>query len=395
MIDTREELIIALEEAAELEHGLMVQYLYAAMTLKRGPEDGLNDEQSATVGTWRESIYMVARQEMGHLGTVQNILTSIGGAPHFDLPRFPVTSKYYEPPQEFTLEPLRLDVVDRFIAFEAPLPPPTFGLLDLQPDPLEYRSVGDLYTQILEGIRKVPGDVLFVGPASGQDVSRWSQSVSVLAARSIEESEAAIRHIIEEGEATTAGGPESHYHRFRRIREEYVEELQRNPSFKPYRPVASNPTTDPAGGQRRQVLRQEPALGIAKLFNSVYKTTLFALGQSYKFQETFGVPFPDVDTARELRKVCMGLMQGIIRELGQEVLPDLVADGTGVMAAPPFEVYGYPRPAWDRRVVWKLLHERLKSERIFADNLAGTNPGLVRVAESLKLLEQQVEELIG
>ena len=40
MIDTREELINALSEAAELEHGLMVQYLFAAFSIKRGTDEG-------------------------------------------------------------------------------------------------------------------------------------------------------------------------------------------------------------------------------------------------------------------------------------------------------------------------------------------------------------------
>jgi hypothetical protein len=35
LIDTREEMIYALNEAAEIEHGLMIQYLFAALTMKK------------------------------------------------------------------------------------------------------------------------------------------------------------------------------------------------------------------------------------------------------------------------------------------------------------------------------------------------------------------------
>jgi hypothetical protein len=35
LIDTREEMIYALNEAAEIEHGLMIQYLFAALTRRK------------------------------------------------------------------------------------------------------------------------------------------------------------------------------------------------------------------------------------------------------------------------------------------------------------------------------------------------------------------------
>lgn len=35
MIDTRQEIIYALNEAAEIEHGFMIQYIFAAMTMKK------------------------------------------------------------------------------------------------------------------------------------------------------------------------------------------------------------------------------------------------------------------------------------------------------------------------------------------------------------------------
>jgi hypothetical protein len=40
MIDTREGLIEALHIAAEVEHGLMLQYLFAALTLKKHESEG-------------------------------------------------------------------------------------------------------------------------------------------------------------------------------------------------------------------------------------------------------------------------------------------------------------------------------------------------------------------
>ena len=37
-IDSREELIGALHEAAEIEHGLMIQYLFPALSLRKDAE---------------------------------------------------------------------------------------------------------------------------------------------------------------------------------------------------------------------------------------------------------------------------------------------------------------------------------------------------------------------
>ena len=82
MIDTREELIYALHEAAELEHGLMIQYLFAALTMKKRLDEGISGLQQELVRKWEGQILAVAREEMAHLGTVCNLLSAIGGAPH-------------------------------------------------------------------------------------------------------------------------------------------------------------------------------------------------------------------------------------------------------------------------------------------------------------------------
>ena len=78
-IDTREELINALTEAAELEHGLLCQYLFAAFSMKKHPTEGATWPQLELVRSWEAHILRVAREEMAHLGTVTNLLTAIGG----------------------------------------------------------------------------------------------------------------------------------------------------------------------------------------------------------------------------------------------------------------------------------------------------------------------------
>ena len=89
VIEHREALYYMLCEAAELEHGIMCQYLYAAFSLKQSEEEGLRPEEAQAVQSWRKRISHVATQEMLHLSLVQNLLSAIGGAPHLSRPNFP------------------------------------------------------------------------------------------------------------------------------------------------------------------------------------------------------------------------------------------------------------------------------------------------------------------
>ncbi len=88
--NTRERLIHALYEAAELEHNLMCTYLYAAFSLKDGTEEGLTQEEAAAVESWRRAILGVAVDEMGHLTAVWNITSALGGSPRFGRANFPL-----------------------------------------------------------------------------------------------------------------------------------------------------------------------------------------------------------------------------------------------------------------------------------------------------------------
>jgi hypothetical protein len=46
-IDSREQLVYLLTQAAELEQGILCEYLFALYSLKRDPGDGLDPEQLA------------------------------------------------------------------------------------------------------------------------------------------------------------------------------------------------------------------------------------------------------------------------------------------------------------------------------------------------------------
>jgi hypothetical protein len=73
VIEHREALIYILCQAAELEHGIMAQYLFAAFSLKQSTAEDLSDAEAAAAQRWRRQILHIAAQEMPHLALVQNL----------------------------------------------------------------------------------------------------------------------------------------------------------------------------------------------------------------------------------------------------------------------------------------------------------------------------------
>jgi hypothetical protein len=107
----REEAIGLLQLAAEVEHALMVQYLYAAASIPRSEAGGADP---------RSKILSVAQQEMGHLISVQNLLLLIGGPRTFHFGRDTIRSASADNPIPLTLEPLSVAALAKFIVAEMP-----------------------------------------------------------------------------------------------------------------------------------------------------------------------------------------------------------------------------------------------------------------------------------
>ena len=66
VVERRKELTYLLCQAAELEHALMCQYLYAAFSLKSTADSGLRADQLEAVERWRRVIFAIAGEEMLH-----------------------------------------------------------------------------------------------------------------------------------------------------------------------------------------------------------------------------------------------------------------------------------------------------------------------------------------
>src|ERR1700752_3097386 len=105
VIEHREALIYMLCEAAELEHGIMCQYLFAAFSLKQSTDEGLTESELAAVTRWRNQVSHVATQEMLHLSLVHNLPSAIGAAPHLSRPNFPAPANHYPAGVQLALIP--------------------------------------------------------------------------------------------------------------------------------------------------------------------------------------------------------------------------------------------------------------------------------------------------
>jgi hypothetical protein len=128
----RDKAVQLLQMASEVEHTFVVQYLYGAFSLVR------NDPGAK----WNGVLFNIAKEEMGHLATVQNLLALLGELPHLDRQSFPAPPSY---PFEKVLKVFALDWLGDFVIAESPkdamLPP------GLPPAP-DMEKVGTIYLNL-------------------------------------------------------------------------------------------------------------------------------------------------------------------------------------------------------------------------------------------------------
>src|SRR5262245_58531673 len=171
VIEHREALIYMLCEAAELEHGIMCQYLFAAFSLKQGEDEGLAADALDAVLRWRKLIAHVATEEMLHLALVQNLLSAIGAAPHLARPGLPAPARHYPAGVNLTLVPFGEPALRHFMFLERPEgmelegaegidapvhdAVPLMGEQEIVPQAQDFATVGHLYRSIEHGIDRL------------------------------------------------------------------------------------------------------------------------------------------------------------------------------------------------------------------------------------------------
>jgi len=172
------ELIRLLREAAEIEHDLMVQYLYGAFSLKPAYAELVGYPQPGS-----PSFLGVTVEEMQHLGAVNRLLVELNAAPALSRQDFPYESDIY--PFPFELVPLSPVSLAKFTYCEAAPEALTevdaagdesTRLLDQLNDSLGGSTapnhVGHLYDAVIETL----GEVKTAGAAS-VDIDAWVEAL--------------------------------------------------------------------------------------------------------------------------------------------------------------------------------------------------------------------------
>jgi len=365
--------VFLLHVAAEIEHSLMVQYLYAAYSLGGADVEAKWHEPARE---WREVILGIAKEEMGHLITVQNVLRLIGGPLHLDRESFPNPSGFY--PFAFALEPLTKNSLAKYVVAESPEQwratkqgKEVVERATKAEDGNEIIPVGKLYDEMIAlfdnrgaitdddfrtdvGPFEASWDEWGRGYRGGERGNLGAQDVppDVLVIRTTDRRTTvdALRQIARQGENPTMGATAlSHFERFLKIYEAFPD---RNP---PSRNIPTNPTTDvmdtdsnakkPKSMTCACITDKRSQLW-AHLFNVRYRKLLFTLKHVLHVAPGDVVNRP---TARgNLIAWTFGEMYNLRSIAAILVTLPLKSEGGDERAAPPFELpYSLTLPDWD------------------------------------------------
>jgi hypothetical protein len=373
-VNTRQQLIYQLCEAAELEHNLCCSYLFAAFSLKSRRDEALDEQQLLAVGRWRDVLYGVAYEEMLHLALTGNLLLAIGAAPHFRRPNLPQVGTHYPPEIKMALTPFTEATLDHFVYVERPehvdevegkgfestdetLDPPVET--DVVPQPQDFMTVNQLYRGIQQGFRDLAERLgerrLFIGPPAVQAGPRDLKVPGLVPVTTLDGALAAISLIIEQGEGSSGNHAESHYRRFVQMRQEYRTLKAQDPGFKPGRPVLDNPFTRAPGDARDvNLLGDAHAVEVCDLFNGAYDVMLQLLLRYFAHSDE------TLEERRTLVHVALGLMASVLRPLGELITTLPAGDAyPGKTAGPSFHFYRSVHLLPHKRAAWIFLHERL------------------------------------
>ncbi len=321
---SREHIVYALYEAAELEHNLMCTYLYAAFSLRDGVEEGLTAEEAVAVARWRRVLLDVAIEEMGHLAAVWNITAALGAAPRFGRTNFPLDPGFLPAGVVVKLAPFSPATLQHFIHLERPHgsdEPDGEGFeverafrrgaggARLTPMGLDYDTVGDFYASIGAGLRALVEQVgeatAFCGDPALQLSSAEVDLNGVAPVICLKSALAAFDAIVAQGEGAPSHSEESHFQKFAAVREEFQALRSRNPAFSPAHPSAHNPVLRrPPRPEGRVWIEDPAAVHAVDIANTAYGLMLRLLAYAY------AIPGPNPEKAFAV-DAAIGLMQAM------------------------------------------------------------------------------------
>lgn len=339
----RSELLTLLSEACELEHGLACSYLYAAFSLKQDlSEGGLTWDQLQKVRLWAAQIFHVAAEEMLHLAQAWNLLSAMGGMPWYGRPNFPQPCNYYPLNLPLEARPFSLGTLERFIAFETPSDPSATPLSPVPGDDApDFRTVGELYGLVAQGILSFPEKTLFLGDPRNQVDRELVDFPNLTVVKDRPSALQAIHTITEQGEGNPGEREDSHYHVFRNIRRTFLRESleaeERGLVFAPVRQCISNPVAFPRphlGAPLANPIFDPYTAAVADAFDSIYILMLRML--QYVFDNATG----ERALLQAFGTTAIRLMAAVIKPHGEALtlMPAGERQYGAAVAGPPFSI---------------------------------------------------------
>lgn len=407
-IDSREQLLGMLVEAAEIEHNLMCCYLYAAFSMKQDADEGLSADELGAVRRWRRTIMDVAIEEMAHLTMVANIMSAIGGAPHFGRQNFPIAAGYHPSGIVVKLAPFNAATLDHFIFLERPdaldipdgagfEPPVHYERAHIagriMPSSQDYQTVGQLYAAIAQGLTALcerDGEgALFVGDPSrqiGADVVRLN---GVARVQCLKTALQAIDAIVLQGEGSPEGSETSHYQRFVGLRDEYQALVAKRADFVPARPAAHNPLMRrPAITDGKVWVSASPAAELLDIVNAAYNQMLRLLLQAYAENRSTRHQSALVDAAVELMYLISPLASQLTRLPAQSDASDCTA---GMSFATLRATATLPIGA----ATDAILVERLREIAVATGRVTADIPGIDTATRKMAILIESLATALG
>jgi hypothetical protein len=392
-INTSEELIQALKQAAELEVAVMLQYIYAGYSVpnyvtgeeyvRRGlwtPEQlhlACGDGKEVDNYGMRGVLMEIAREEMIHFLLVNNILMAIGEPFYPAVPDFKQLNAKFPIDIDFALEPLNALSLQYFMRLEMPdfLNEGNIPISEQLYDKLEcgndinrrdteyaeeeeergelhtYGSLSELYGQIRDGLQNIPDlfkvdknkvggeHRLFMRDNLNKKHPDYQMQVYDLKSALF-----AIDVIVEHGEGSETESEtfaKSHYQKFRQLADalslEQIKANNKNQSdngtvktWNPSYPSLRNPSLNHQDCNSNVVTVPQTRT-VMEIFNESYFLMMQLMVQHFNAN-------PQGSLRRsKLMNASIDVMTGIMRPLG-ELLMTLPSGKRGKTAGPSFEI---------------------------------------------------------
>jgi hypothetical protein len=379
--------------AAEAELEFLVQYLYAAFSLP--------------ASDWQGTLMVLAKEEMGHLLTLQNILVSLGQTPHLQAETTGEASAWF--PFAAERQPWTPPVLERFLVAESPLDAQLPSGITA---PHTTNHVGAIYATlywlllptndasggpwtdfpadlfVTAGVGHLDANAVTTGgnPVEAQEwggdqvrgVVTGSGGAQLIVARVTNNADALslVTRIAAQGEGSSASPPSAEPSHFARLLKMFAQSQEPgSPAFATN--VISNPTLQ--AGAKGQ-LTNHAAVAWAELANLQYQLILLDVAQAYCFASTETLGGSVVRSEILLGSWIFDDMTSI-RRIGTKLVGIPAGTAEGLMAGTPFTtpptlLVATPAEGWSQ------LATVLKSAIAMAANLSANDPDAKEILDN-------------